>query len=298
MHVALSRAKEFRLPLSTFDWETLQPWASRSSPGNYEKKRSGAAALLFYCQVPKIGQIASGGSHTPFHDYHINPEWITDLLQSEKVTLAVAKDLYIKGGKNLRHHLGNLATLQYELNRERVARRVRLVEAACAAQLGKFKTLPDVTDTWLPQFQSIRARYAFLVLDGPSRTGKTCFAKSITGNHTEVLELNCAGGGAEPDLRNFDPALHKAILYDEASPAMVLSQRRLFQSPPCMVDLGCSTTNCHKYQVFVSGVMMMICSNTWSEQLNDLEHEGDVEWLQSNSVHVHVHGPLWEADAA
>ena len=126
---------------------------------------------------------------------------------------------------------------------------------------GGFKNLPLVTETWLPQFQTIRPRYSFLVLDGPSRTGKTCYAKHITGNHSQVWELNCAGG-SEPDLRGFDPCVHKAILFDEATPMMVLNQRRLFQSPPCMLDLGCSTTNGHNGQVFVSGVLMIICSNT------------------------------------
>ena len=157
--------------------------------------------------------------------------------------------------------------------------------------------MPLMRERGLPQFQTIRPRYSFLVLDGPSRTGKTCYAKHITGNHSQVLELNCAGG-SEPDLRGFDPCVHNAILFDEATPLLVLSQRRLFQSPPCMIDLGCSTTNCHKYQIFVSGVMMMICSNTWCAQVKELDHEGDMEWLQANSVLVHVREPLWETCAA
>ena len=93
---------------------------------------------------------------------------------------------------------------------------------------------------------------------------------------------------------DFRRKLRKAILFDEAKPSLVLSQRRLFQAPPCMVDLGCSTTNCHKYQVFVSGVMMVICSNTWREEVAKLENKGDMQWLEANSFIVDVHLPLWQ----
>ena len=141
-------------------------------------------------------------------------------------------------------------------------------------------------------FCRIKARYPFLVLEGPSDTGKTSYAKNITGNPQEVLEVNCSAT-PEPDLREFDSTVHKAILFDEASCTMVLSQRKLFQAPACLVDLGCSTTNCHKYQVFVSGVMMIVCSNTWSTQLQRLTHAGDAAWLRHNSVLVEVHEPLF-----
>ena len=105
--------------------------------------------------------------------------------------------------------------------------------------------------------------------------------------------MNCAAC-PEPDLRELDPEIHKGILFDEASATMVLAQRRLFQAPPCWVDLGCSTTNCHKYQVFLSGMMLIVASNTWTQQLAQLEHAGDRQWLGANAYVVHVREPLWE----
>ena len=163
----------------------------------------------------------------------------------------------------------------------------------CAAQIDKFKTLPVVTEHWLPQYQHIKPRYAFLVLQGPSGTGKTSFAEHITGDPSEVFEVNCSAC-PEPDLRELDSDKHKAILFDEASPSMVLSQRRSFQAPPCFVDLRCSATNCHKYQVFVPGMMMMVASNPWTQQVVALKHAGDRQWLGANSFVVNVMEPLWE----
>ena len=111
------------------------------------------------------------------------------------------------------------------------------------------------------QFRELRSRYKFFVLDGASRTGKSSWAFWIFGDPKQVFYVNCAHC-SEPDLRKFDRDVHKAILFDEATPKMVLNQRLLFQGPPCFIKLGTSTTNCHAYDVFVSGIRFIICSNT------------------------------------
>ena len=91
---------------------------------------------------------------------------------------------------------------------------------------------------------------------GESKTGKTVWAKNITGNPAEVFYVNCAKC-PEPDLRGLK-AHHKVILLDEASAKMVIAQKLLIQGPPDWVSLGCSTTNCHAYQIFVSGMQFLI----------------------------------------
>ena len=130
-------------------------------------------------------------------------------------------------------------------------------------------------------------RYKFLVVVGASRTGKTVWCKWILDDPELVFETNCANC-PEPDLRDFKPLKHKAILFDEASPAMVIAQKKLFQCPACFVSLGMSVTNCHSYNVFVSGVQMLICSNTWLEELEALPKAGDREWLIANTVLLDV----------
>ena len=291
LHVALVRYPPFDHNLSVFAYDGKLPFVSSSNPADRNKKGS-AAATLFYCSIPKVGKVTGCYSHDPFKDYHVNPEWITNLLQAEKVSASSAHALYLRAKKNLDHHIRNLKILAEEERMAALADRIALVQQTVQMQMRAFKVIPAVVDRWLPCFAHIRARYPFLVLEGPSGTGKTSYAKNITGNPAEVLEVNCAAT-PEPDLREFDSVVHKAILFDEASAAMVLSQRKLFQAPACLIDLGCSTTNCHKYQVFVSGVMMIVCSNTWSVQVHKLKHEGDAEWLRHNSVVVHVHAPLF-----
>ena len=146
---------------------------------------------------------------------------------------------------------------------------------------------------FLAQLKLIRSRYTYLVLVGGSGTGKTVWAKWIFGDTNFVLEVNCASC-PEPDLREYRPLVHKCILFDEASCNMVLQQNKLFQAPPTPVRLGCSTTNCHAYDVFISGVGLMIASNTWNADLASLKRNEDRQWLIDNSIVVNVGSkPLW-----
>ena len=144
---------------------------------------------------------------------------------------------------------------------------------------------------FLEHLQTIRSRYKFLVLYGPSGTGKTSYTRMLTGDPSQVFEVNCASG-QEPDLRPFRHFKHKHILLDEATPELVLNQKKLFQAPSCFLQMGSSTTNCHAYNVFVSGTGLVVCANTWMERLRCLS-PADQEWINSNSVVAHIDDQLW-----
>ena len=112
------------------------------------------------------------------------------------------------------------------------------------------------------------------------------------GDPSRVLEVNCASC-PEPDLREFRVFYHKGILFHEASCTMVLRQKNLFQAPSVPVSLGNSTTNCHAYSVFVSGIGLIIASNTWMAELDQLACDEDRTWLMANSILVQVTSPLY-----
>ena len=75
---------------------------------------------------------------------------------------------------------------------------------------------------------------------------------------------------------------------DEASPEMALRQRLLLQGLPDWVALDCSTTNCHAYKVLASGMQFVICSNTWTTEVNGLKYLEDRKWLHDNSIVVEI----------
>ena len=149
----------------------------------------------------------------------------------------------------------------------------------------------------MQQYQEVRSRYKFLVVHGASGTGKTIFCKWLMKDASNVLEVNCASC-PEPDLRKYTPGIHEGILFDEASCSLVLKQKKLFQSPPVPVELGCSTTNCHAYSVWVHGRQLMICSNTWVGDLQGLQRAEDREWLGKNSILLDVRDePMYQGAA-
>ena len=160
------------------------------------------------------------------------------------------------------------------------------IQLALRGSLQPFKKYSQV-DEFMEQFNEIRGRYKFLVLEGQSRTGKTFFAKWLLQNPDRVFETNCASC-PEPDLRDFNALYHQVILFDEASPEMVIRQKKLFQGPPCFVEMGSSATNCHSYRVLVSGIRLVICSNGWSEAVCRMQSKADRDWLRENSFIVDV----------
>ena len=123
--------------------------------------------------------------------------------------------------------------------------------------------------------------------------GKTEFAKSLCGPDA-TFELTCTTNGtAEPNLRGFDRSRHKSILFDERHVDTVIANKKLFQAPPCMLQMAQSATNCHSYEICLHGIMLVICTNCWTEELAQQPHHHR-EWLVQNSVLVHVTEPLWQ----
>ena len=104
-------------------------------------------------------------------------------------------------------------------------------QAAAEAALRRMQRpqiyLELVEQEFLPQFQVDMFGRRFLVLDGPTQLGKTIFASNLAGPQ-HMLELNCAST-MEPNLRDFDNDVHRAVVFDEASCAMVLRHKKLFQ---------------------------------------------------------------------
>ena len=85
---------------------------------------------------------------------------------------------------------------------------------------------------------------------------------------------------------------HKVVLWDEASPALVLENRKFFQCPPCWIDLRHSATGTLVYSVWVNEALFVVATNRWASALEELVSE-DREGLKANRVHAHVAQPVW-----
>jgi hypothetical protein len=245
---------------------------------------TGSCAALYYLQCPKIGMVATAGSKQPFIDYSVNGSWIFTLVQSLKMGYTTARVELIKTTQGLTRKLADLDKWHAERGALDIQEQVRARCAALQAVLLPFRVVQIVED-WKVRSACLSMRKRFLVLEGPSGVAKTAYATSLWGS-AATLELNMAGSD-DFCLRKFNPAIHRAIVWDEARPSVVSSQRKLFQCGPSWVDLGQSPTGAHVYRVWLNDSAMIVCSNKWTELVNDMKHS-DAEWIRANQVLVTV----------
>ena len=197
-----------------------------------------------------------------------------------------ARGEYIKCVHNLSNNLKNLEMLEKEQRRlKQELYWKNLLAEDMDEEMFKPRTDYALWNQWLQEQSQKLWRQRAFCFTGDSRVGKTEFVKaSLDGG---VFVCTCSTTD-EPDLRDFEgPPFVNNILFDEASPRLVSEHRELFQAPRHEVSLGHSTTNCYAYKVRVWRVRMVICTNKWYKQLEELPKE-DQEWLNKNVYVVEV----------
>ena len=185
-------------------------------------------------------------------------------------------------------HYRELETHETHLELEAIQKAEEEAECLLGSTLRPSKQYAEV-DAWNAQYATPSHRYKFLVLQGPSRVGKTAFARSLCDPGFQTLEINCASG-AEPDLRAYRLRQHGLILFDEIIPQQVVSQRKVFQAQSAKVQMGCSATNVYSYEVYVWGKKFVLASNNWDASLNQLS-AADQAWIRANSFVLRVTEP-------
>ena len=82
-----------------------------------------------------------------------------------------------------------------------------------------------VDENWLPHMKECKDRHMALVLDGPSRFGKTTFCKQLVQDESEYLEINCLNLTSPPNLRMISPET-RLICFDEATVRWCLDNKK------------------------------------------------------------------------
>ena len=255
--------------------------------------RSQSWSGFFYCCVPhKTGQLWHATTRVPFTQFLVNPSWIMNLLQAGKMDIPRARDLLVQC-RNASRWLRELDITDAEEEKRAVREAMARAEALLNPALSKFKRY-SVVDEFQKQFDEPKHRYKFLVLAGPSRLGKTVFARSLVPAGLEVLEVNCAAG-KEPDVRAYRLKRHGLILFDEIEANQVVAQRKMFQACAAPVQLGCSATNCHSYEVFLWQKRLVLASNNWHTSVEALASD-DREWIHANAMILDVDAPMWSQE--
>jgi len=242
----------------------------------------------FYCCVEKLSTIVSETTAYAWVDYPVKDRWITSLYAAGKISADVAEACYLKTVCRAQQNISQLAFI--EASRKKIAQQAAWErnESVLRSKQKPWKLIPRVQE-WRDQYKDVRCRYKFLVLDGPSSTGKTRYALDQYGIG-QMLYTDCSMG--IPNLREFNSDKHCAILFDELSPKAALMLKKCLQASNDTVQLGASPTMSHAYSLHLFKVAMVICCNNWQEQIVSLT-PSEVEWLTTNCFYIAVDGPLW-----
>ena len=80
--------------------------------------------------------------------------------------------------------------------------------------------------------------------------------------------------------------------FAEAHVAMVVRCKKLFQASVDPTTYGSSATNAFIHTVWMRGIKLVIASNCWKQELENVAPEVR-NWITENSVYVYVDTPLW-----
>ena len=253
--------------------------------GNADRRR--VKSMLsnghYYIQYPKIGSLLQKTNHHCFTDFEVNADWINQAWRRKHMTAESAIGEHIKCGQNTKFHIDNIRYC--EQLRKEVRQRNKMLATALdlQTQLRKFR-VPDDCHLWKAQYSMLLHRYRFLVLWGPSKTGKTQWVHWFVPG---ILEINCGGGVTTPDLHDYDEEEHPGIFFDEASLKMIIALKKVFQAGNYPVKLGQTITGTFSYKVFCHKCMMVVATNDYEKDLSLLSKE-DREWIQDNCRPVHI----------
>ena len=71
----------------------------------------------------------------------------------------------------------------------------------------------------------------------------------------------------------------------------------MMQASPWLVRMGTSQTNCNSYEVYLHNVMIVVCTNKWADQLEELP-PSDREWIEANQIYYDCGNlPMFVTDA-
>ena len=112
---------------------------------------------------------------------------------------------------------------------------------------------------WLPEMGISMDRHVVLVLGGKSHIGKPTCCKFLASPEG-YMEINCKRLKVQPNLRPVTEHT-ELIMFDEASLKWCLDNKKILQGQELLVTRGDSNTGGWAYNVLLSGIKMVVCSN-------------------------------------
>ena len=232
-------------------------------------------------------------------DFPIGIKVIWDLWKNRKgVTAEIETDILRSRDRGACNAIRDLQEIVNKENHLQQRKEIIRVNEMLRERQVPFRDHPVVNE-FLSQFDQrhygVKGRFKFLVLVGPSVQGKT--SKGLSLFPGETLKVCCGACeiGVMPSLSGFNRHVHRAILFDEIRPDIVLKHREVFQANSHEQTLGHSVCNAYAYNVWVYQVALILCANEWDTDTNT--SQADRQWLESNQILVQLpHDQKWYYD--
>ena len=249
----------------------------------------------FYVQIMKEGTLWSSSNYWAWvHGWVPEAAWATSLWRQHKLSHQAYLRISIKLRENHDRRKAMVDAVVAAEAAEAYVEEQKAARALIASRRRPFKPMPSEISSWMLQYHIPEERYKMLVLHGPSCTGKSKLGRSLYGeSDTLVVDVQ---GAQHPDLKSFVRGRHKAVLLDEvASPAFVISNKKLLQAHVDGALLGQSATQLYSYFVFLWRVPIILTTNNWDYSAFT---EADKNWLDTNCVAVHIGTRVWHSAAS
>ena len=256
------------------------------------RNASAGASCAYYLRMPKVGMIMSWGTKKPNAGFRVNPDWIMAYVQAGKISPEDARMEISKTWKNCKMLIENIDWNLQFLRKVQLQATVKSRQQRISASRGSRKFRKEIDEVWLPEMAIEDDRHRVLVLGGRSRTGKTTCCK-LMASPEGYLEINCKGLTVQPNLRPVNH-LTELINFDEASVKWCLDNRKILQGPEIPVTMGDSNTGMLAYDVLLNGIKMVVCSNTWSEELAKVQCAMDQDYIEKNFLFVDCNELMYE----
>ena len=234
----------------------------------------------YYCLAPKIGQLANWRNFTD--DLYPSERVIMGLWQKKKMTHENYESELTKFRGWTEHKFRNMQRQIYkEEAEEDAALRKSNLEAISKLPMQPFIIPPEVEE-WKNQYNEIKHRYTFLILVGPSRTGKSQMIKSLFPNHFK--HEKCA------NWNGYRPTKCDAIFFEDfIHPFKYISENReLMQANIDDHTVNESTTN-----MFARNVNVYRKPIVFTMNYDTFDQQSLSEWIKDNSVVYYVESPLF-----
>jgi len=289
MHVMFSgKAVTDRL-LKVFKYKGILP----NCVPNRARGKAAVASIMrghYYAGIcPKIGRVCWYSDlvdRNQFDMYQAN--WVMSLVRKGKVTPENGRDELWKWRNNDSYQLKKCDMLIEKQAQDRAVVRNKTIRAKADAKMKPWRSI-HIVDEWRKVFvEPEDHRYDFLIVIGPTKSGKSKYAESLfknAFNHRAVENWN-----------GYSSGIHDAVIFHDVENIFqkVLINREMFQSNGIQT-VGSSKTNCFAREIDLYGIPIVIVTNR-----DNCGITFENEWIKGNSVKYTV-GPnevLWEKDAS